>query len=258
MPREPEVLEKEAYSFLSEGNFEEAFKLFRNAAKAYRTKGNHKEATLCFASSASCWNKKYEDKSFFNAASSYESAARSALEYGDYAYASLLYKHAALNHERDVEFSSFSDCFYRSKECYRKFLAYSLVSPEKINTIAVQEEEKGIKGFIKKLFLLSLMTFSFIIWGHGERPGRIFSSGILMIVLSSFFYMSGSLIRDGVLFKPGFFEAIYFSVVTFTTVGYGDITPLGLTKVISSLEAFSGLFIMSLFVIGLSRKYLRI
>jgi len=102
------------------------------------------------------------------------------------------------------------------------------------------------------------MTFSFIIWGHGERPGRIFSSGILMIVLSSFFYMSGSLIRDGVLFKPGFFEAIYFSVVTFTTVGYGDITPLGLTKVISSLEAFSGLFIMSLFVIGLSRKYLRI
>jgi len=258
MSKSPDALEKEAYSFLSENNFEEAFKLFRKAAKEYSKNDDHKQATLCFTSAASCWNKKYEEKTFHNAAVSYESAAREAEKYGDFEYASLLYKHAAINHERDVEFLNYSNCFYRSKECYRKFLTYRLVSPGKIHPIAKIAEPRGLRGFIKRIFLWIITTISFIMWGHGERPARTFFTGILTVLISSFFYVFGQLSKDGFVFKPGFFEAFYFSVVTFTTVGYGDITPLGFSKLVAAIEAFTGLFIMSLFVIGLSRKYLRI
>ena len=258
MSKNPELLEKEAYAFLFQENFEEAFKLFRRAAESYKGQKNYKQATLCFTSAASCWNKKYEEKTFFNAASSYEKAAREAEKYGDLEYATLLYKYAAINYERDVEFFNFSDCFYRSKECYRKFLMYSLINPKKIRPIAKTAEAKGIKGVVKRIFLCFISSFSFVIWGHGERPARTLVSAAFIIFLSAFLYTLSYLVKDGILFKPEYFEAFYFSVVTFTTLGYGDITPIGCSKLIATIEAFSGLFIMSLFVIGLSRKYLRI
>ena len=46
--------------------------------------------------------------------------------------------------------------------------------------------------------------------------------------------------------------------LTFSTVGYGDITPVGLTRLVAMLEVLSAIFIVPLFIVGLSRKYLRI
>lgn len=38
-----------------------------------------------------------------------------------------------------------------------------------------------------------------------------------------------------------FSECIYFSVVTITTLGYGDVTPVGFTRLLASVEAIFGL-----------------
>lgn len=38
-----------------------------------------------------------------------------------------------------------------------------------------------------------------------------------------------------------FHEALYFSVVTITTLGYGDFTPLGLSRILAVIEAVAGL-----------------
>jgi voltage-gated potassium channel Kch len=40
-----------------------------------------------------------------------------------------------------------------------------------------------------------------------------------------------------------FEEAIYFSTITITTVGYGDITPIGINRIFAALEAFLGMII---------------
>ncbi|MFH1621837.1 MAG: ion channel [Candidatus Omnitrophota bacterium] len=257
MDKEPTILEKEAYLFLSEEKLEQAFRLFKKAAEIYKSRGNHKQSALCFTSAASCWAKKSGENTFYNAALSYEEAARQAIKAGDFEYASLLYKHAAINHERDGEFINFSYCYYISKECYRKFLTYFLINPRKISPITDGKEKRDIKTVIRRIFLCFTLTFSFIIWGHGERPTRTFITALLVILFSAFIYTFGNFFGYGVEFRPDLLKAFYFSVVTFTTLGYGDITPIGFNKLIAIFEAFSALFIMPLFLVGLTRKYLR-
>lgn len=53
-----------------------------------------------------------------------------------------------------------------------------------------------------------------------------------------------------------FGNVLYFTIITFTTVGYGDITPLNWMKAVAGLEALLGIFYTSSFVVALSRKFL--
>jgi len=257
MQREPGLMEKEAHEFLAREKIGEAYDSFKKAGCLYKEKGAHKEAALCLASAASCWAVKSGERMFHNSSLAYEEAAKEAELAGDLEYASLLYRQAAINFERDMEFFSFSDSFYRSRECLRKFLTKSLVTPQKIHDISAAGIERGAYGIMKRLFLCLSLTFSALIWGHGERPNRAFSSGIVLIFLSALFYMHGNLTNGAVIFKPNFFQALYFSVITFTTVGYGDFTPVGITKLVAMTEVLSGIFIVPVFIVGLSRKFLR-
>ncbi len=45
-----------------------------------------------------------------------------------------------------------------------------------------------------------------------------------------------------------FYNAIYYSVITATSTGYGDITPHGLSKIVASLQSITALFVFALFV----------
>ncbi len=54
-----------------------------------------------------------------------------------------------------------------------------------------------------------------------------------------------------------FFQSLYFSIVTFTTVGYGDLTPVGITRLFAAIEAFVGSFTLALFVVVFVKKMTR-
>lgn len=259
MAVEPNVLEKEANESLAQGDVGRSYTLFRQCGDIYKQKGNHKEAALCLASAASCWALKAGEKMFQKAAEAYEDAAKEAEKTGDLEYASLLYRQAAINYERDLEFLSFSECFYLSRECLRKFLAQSIFAKQKIHHISAggMIKKNGASGIIRNGMLCAALTVSALIWGHGERCSRALCAAILLILLSAFFYTQGNLIKGALIFTPNFAQALYFSVITFTTVGYGDITPIGVTKLIAMIEVFSGIFIIPIFIVGLSRKYLR-
>jgi hypothetical protein len=243
METDPKVLEEHAYNFLSQEKYDDAYRSFTKAAAIFKHQKNHKQAALCFASAASAWSIKSGEKAFSNAASSYEEAAQEAQNSGDFEYASLMYKYAAINFERDMEFISFSDCFYRSKECQRRFL----------NRLFTKH--KKMRG--RQLCQCLALNLSFLLWGHGERPIRTFVAGLAVIVGSAFFYAASDLLKNGVLYKPTAFDALYFSAVTFTTVGYGDLTPVAYGKIVVIFESLCGLLVVPLFMIGLSRRYLR-
>lgn len=46
-------------------------------------------------------------------------------------------------------------------------------------------------------------------------------------------------------FSGQFIDAIYFSYTTFTTLGYGDIEPLGVVRYLTGLEALTGLVLIT-------------
>jgi tetratricopeptide (TPR) repeat protein len=258
MENNPHLLEETANKLLSEEKYAEAYPLFKKASHLYREINNLKEATLCSTLAASCWSIKSGEKRFHNAAILYERAASDAINCGDYEYASLLYKQAAINYERDRELINLSDCLYKSREAYRRYLTYSLFKPKKIHTITKSKEKKGFLSSLKRLFIWLMLGFSYLIWGHGEKPSRTFLTCAFIILISAVFYSLGHTIKEGIISRPNLSDALYFSVITFSTVGFGDVTAVGLTKLVVMLESLCGIFIMPLFIVGFSRKYLRI
>lgn len=52
-------------------------------------------------------------------------------------------------------------------------------------------------------------------------------------------------------------QSFYHSAITFFTIGYGDVYPVGLSRLISGLEGFMGVFMMSYFTVAFVRKVLR-
>jgi hypothetical protein len=53
-------------------------------------------------------------------------------------------------------------------------------------------------------------------------------------------------------------NAIYYTIITFTTVGYGDIVPVGVSKIISGIIGVIGIFVMSSFSVSLVKKYIEL
>ncbi len=102
---------------------------------------------------------------------------------------------------------------------------------------------------------------------------RIATTMILAIAVAACLYALASGFGLGDLLQPsatgvpvsifdggfglGLFRCLYFSVVTFTTLGYGDVQPVGASRLISMVEAMLGIFLMSLFTVSVARRALR-
>jgi hypothetical protein len=54
-----------------------------------------------------------------------------------------------------------------------------------------------------------------------------------------------------------FWNSVYYSAITFCTVGYGDYFAEGYLKIFAALEGFTGIFLMSYFTVAFVRKILR-
>ena len=89
--------------------------------------------------------------------------------------------------------------------------------------------------------------------GYGEEPMRIVGFSILPIFICAILYSVTGLNYHGdfyifdinASFKDNinwFFSCLYYSIVTFTTLGYGDFTPIGVSRAIAAFEAFTGSF----------------
>ena len=97
----------------------------------------------------------------------------------------------------------------------------------------------GLRDRVKALFRFILGQVSKAVWGYGEKPGRtILCNFILIIASASIYHGSGLVQLHGVTKTVDWGEALYFSAVTFTTVGYGDFLPLGWVRGVSVFEAF--------------------
>jgi hypothetical protein len=75
-----------------------------------------------------------------------------------------------------------------------------------------------------------------------------------VIFMASYFLLTTNHPAHGLSLPASFtfyermYDSLYFSVATTTTLGYGDILPLGFSKMLAILQASLGLMIFTVFV----------
>jgi len=95
--------------------------------------------------------------------------------------------------------------------------------------------------------------------GYGEKPHRIIISSFAVIMLYATAYLLLDAIKfpASVAYEPTIGDYIYYSIITFTTVGYGDFIPKAFPffRLLAASQAFIGTFMIGLFIFTLARKY---
>jgi len=130
------------------------------------------------------------------------------------------------------------------------------------------EEHKSGEYFILEndFYRKSSKGFNFITksiskfyWSYGKKPHRIIYYSIATIfVFSLIYFFSNNYISINIGNKQEFtfWDSLYFSTTAFTTLGFGDLSPIGGLRVLTTIEAFLGLLNMGFLISGYSNtKY---
>ncbi len=134
----------------------------------------------------------------------------------------------------------------------------------------LNEEKKG--NALQALFAYPKYYFQKYVFDfvgrYATAPSRvllnailtIFVFGIIFYVTTTYFHTIGSVestLPSNLNRLQEFWNCIYYSAITFLTIGYGDYFPYGILKLIATLEGFTGVFLMSYFTVAFVRKILR-
>lgn len=112
--------------------------------------------------------------------------------------------------------------------------------------------------FKSKGFSKFLKTLDKVYWGYGQRPTKLIYTSLITIILFGFLYsfFPNNFINQQLSNMPYWqvlYNAQYYSVITFTTLGYGDICPSGIMKSFAALEAIFGTITVGFLVAGLAK-----
>lgn len=140
--------------------------------------------------------------------------------------------------------------FYQTSDLPAKLWS-SLISKVKLHTYP-----RYVWPLAKYRFKWLVSMLESLLWGYGERPSRIIMVAFFVVSVYAGIYSTVEWVdADGKSFMLGKLDSLYFSLVTFTTLGYGDITPkTQLLKMLAGSEALCGAFIIGLIVAGFSNK----
>ena len=101
-------------------------------------------------------------------------------------------------------------------------------------------------------------VFGDLLSKYGTSYLRIFGWVIVVIVgCAAAYFLNDSLLFNNDLVKVTFADSLYFSISTFTTLGYGDYHAIGWMRFLAGFESFVGVTLMSLFTVIATRKIIR-
>jgi len=145
-------------------------------------------------------------------------------------------------------------------EAYIMFKRYEAKS-----WLTEQQEKGGIAGIVSHV----PNSFQWLVFDkiglYATSPGRVLFSVVVFWFFFGFLYflidISGLGNTVSAVGNPDkmstLVQSFYHSAITFFTIGYGDVYPVGLSRVVSGLEGFMGVFMMSYFTVAFVRKVLR-
>lgn len=122
-----------------------------------------------------------------------------------------------------------------------------------INKKYTEFEKHWSRKWLLKIFSL--------ICGYGYKPLRTIAFSIFIIALWAGLYWVIGFLSPGSFYKSNntnvlsFIDYIYYSGITYTTTGYGDIVPVNqIIKILSIIEAITGVSMLSLFIFSLTKS----
>lgn len=101
---------------------------------------------------------------------------------------------------------------------------------------------------------------------YGESPWRVVgTTAVAVAICGLLFPVYGFRNGSGVVTYSSpdislvdtLFESMYFSIVTFTTLGYGDVQPIGFSRTIATAETIAGSALLALLVFVFGRRATR-
>jgi hypothetical protein len=144
--------------------------------------------------------------------------------------------------------------------------AYIMFKRFEAKSWLVEQQEKG---GLAKITCHIPNSFQWLVFDkiglYATSPGRVLLSVFFFwFIFGSLYFvieMSGLGKTVSAVGNPDhlsiFLQSFYHSGITFFTIGYGDVYPIGLSRVLSGLEGFMGVFMMSYFTVAFVRKVLR-
>lgn len=118
------------------------------------------------------------------------------------------------------------------------------------------------KSFLAKLLghIHNIFEFIFVdlITLYGTSWERIILSSFFVISFFAVLYwFFGCIYLIGESPVESFWKLLYFSITTFSTLGYGDMYPVGGMRFIAGIQSLIGAFFVALFVVVFARKWMR-
>ncbi len=198
-----------------------------------------------------------------------------------------------LNLSENSKFKMAIERLYKNSQGNSKLIFKGVMTKKEKYSLLQLSEDKTYKEAIEKLYIKSQFLPEYIVrygflektkWlgeyilfgltcGYGVYPFRTLGVVVVLIMFFTMFYLTGcllfpnkkylvsqqerkSLSNDNRLHYK-LYNCFYFSVMTFTTVGYGDLHPKGGFKVAAMIEGFLGWMTMALFLVTLGNVWLR-
>jgi len=144
--------------------------------------------------------------------------------------------------------------------------AYIMFKRYEAKSWLTEQEEKG---GITRIVSYVPHGFQWLVFDkiglYATSPGRVLLSVFIFWITFGILYFLTELSGLGKTVSSvgnpdklsAFLQSFYHSGITFFTIGYGDVYPMGLSRIISGLEGFMGVFMMSYFTVAFVRKVLR-
>ncbi len=117
------------------------------------------------------------------------------------------------------------------------------------------------KGFYEKGDLRFFPSFAMdLVSGYTQKPNRVILAAFAVVLAFGLAYYGLNAAQPSAHPNAGpigFLDSVYFSFITFTTVGYGDFAPrpVPFFRILACIEAFSGPFMAGLYIFTLTRRY---
>jgi hypothetical protein len=174
------------------------------------------------------------------------------------------YRRIKLSLSNEGDYEKAGDFFIKEKEMNRVLLGLK----NEVRSIDAAENASGEDIQKRNVGEWVYQTIQYHFSAYGERPSLIARWSLIIISIFAFIYCITDVYFDsidGISFMQWgrwenvyiIFYYLYFSIVTFTTLGYGDVAPTGGMRFVAACEAVIGALLIAYFVVSLARKVMR-